>query len=82
MGEWCKLACEYRMINRCIAGAMNLLARYIIFCRVRVNSARILHHSALPQGPVSIGQNDNQSGQIMNKTIIDGSRCSMGDTFT
>ena len=54
MGEWWVVACEYRLKSRCIAGAMKLLARYINFSCVRVNSARMLQSSAMPQGQVSI----------------------------
>jgi len=54
MGEWYVVACEYQMINRCLAGAMNLLARYINFSHVRANSARMILSSALPKGRVSI----------------------------
>ena len=54
MGEWGAVTCEYWLINRCIAGTMNLLARYINFNSIRVNSARIILGSALPQGRVSI----------------------------
>jgi len=54
---------------------MKLLARYINFSCVGANSARMLLHSALPQGQVSICQKDYQYIQIMMKTIIDGSRC-------
>jgi len=75
MGEWYAVACGYRLINRCIAGAMKLLARYINLCRVRANSARMLLCSAFPHGHVSISQKDYQQVQIMMKSIIDGSRC-------
>jgi len=54
MGEWWEVACEYRLINRCIAGAMKLLTRYINFSHVRANSARMILHTALPQGQVLI----------------------------
>ena len=67
--------CEYRLINRCIAGAMKLLTRYINFSCVRANSARMLLRSALPQGQVSICEKDYEEVQIMMKAIIDGSRC-------
>ena len=56
MGELWAVACEYRLINRCIAGAMKLLARYINFSCVRANSPRMLLHSALSQGQVSLCQ--------------------------
>jgi len=79
-GEWWEVPCEYRLIKRCIAGAMNHLARYIISSRVRVNSARRIHRPALPQRRVSIGQKDYQPGLIMLKTIIDRSRCWMDNT--
>jgi len=81
MGEWWAVACKYRLINRCIAGAMKLLARYIIFSLERGNSARMLLCSALPQGQVSICQKDYQWVQIMMKTIIDGSRCWIDNTL-
>jgi len=74
MGEWWAVACQYRLIERCTAGAMKLLARYINFSHVRVNSARMLLRSASSQGQVSICQKDYQYVQIMIKTIIDGSR--------
>jgi hypothetical protein len=60
---------------------MNLLAWYIIFSRVRVNSARLLRRSALPQGSVSIRQNNSQSSQIRMKSIVDSSRCWMDNTL-
>jgi hypothetical protein len=75
MGEWQEVASEHRFINRYIAGAMNLLASDIIFSRVRVNSARLLHGLALPQGRVSIMPQGNLKSQIRMKTIIDSSRC-------
>ena len=75
MGEWGAVACQYQLINRCIAGAMKLLARYINFSRVRANSGRMLLCSALSQGQVSIWQKDYQYIQIIMKTIIDDSRC-------
>jgi hypothetical protein len=58
MGEWWAEACKYRWINRCIAGMMKLLARYINFSPLGVNSARMLLRSALPQGQVLIWQKD------------------------
>jgi hypothetical protein len=45
------------------------------FCCVRANSARMLLHSALRHGHVSIGQKHSEQVQIMMKSIIDGSRC-------
>jgi len=81
MGEWYEVDREYRFINRCIAGAMNLWAWYLIFSRVRVNSARLLHRSALPQGWVSIRQNNSWSSQIRMKSIVDSSRCWMDNTL-
>jgi hypothetical protein len=60
MGEWSAEACEYRLTNKCIADTMKLLALYINLSPVRVNSARMLLHSALPQGQVLICQNDYQ----------------------
>ena len=60
---------------------MKLLARYKNFSRVRANSARMLLHSALPQGQVLINQKDYQEIQIMMKTIIDGSRYWMDHTL-
>jgi len=80
MGEWWPVACKYRLINRCIAGAAKLLARYIDCSRVRANSARMLLRLAFPHGQVSICQKDYEYVQIMMKTIIDGCRCSMDDT--
>jgi len=74
MGEWYEVDHQYRFINRCIAGTMNLLAWYIIFSRVRVNSARLLCRLALPQGWVLIRQNNSQSSQIRMKSIVDSSR--------
>jgi len=59
---------------------MKLLARYLNFSRVRANSARMLLRSALRQGLVLICGKDIQYVQIMMKTIIDGSRCSMDNT--
>jgi len=81
LGEWWAVACEYRLIIRCIAGAMKLLARYIAFSRVRANNARMLLRSALPQGQVSIGHKGNHNIQIRMKTIIDGSRCWTDNTL-
>jgi len=60
---------------------MNLWAWYIIFRRVRVNSARLLRRSALPQGWVSIRQNNSLSSQIRMKSIVDSSRCWMDNTL-
>ena len=60
MGEWQEVDREYRFIHRCIAGAMNLLARYINFSGMSANGARVLPHLALPHGRVSICQKDNQ----------------------
>ena len=80
MGEWCAVACEYWLINRCITGAMNLLAQYINFSSMRVNSARILQRSALPQGRVSIRQKDTLYFSPMMKIIIDAIRCSVYNT--
>jgi len=74
MGEWWAVACEYRLINRCIADTMNFLTRYMNFSRVRANSARMWLRSALRQGQVSICEKDYQEVQNMMKTIIDGSR--------
>ena len=54
---------------------MNLFARFINFSHVRVNSARMLLHSALTKGRVSICQKDNQEVQIIMKTMMDGSWC-------
>jgi len=54
MGEWWAVACQYRLINWCIAGAIQLLAGYINFSHVRANSARMLLRSALSQNQVSI----------------------------
>jgi len=59
VGEWWAVACSYWLINRCIAGAMNLLPRNMNVSCVRLNSASMLLPSALPQGPVSICQKDN-----------------------
>jgi len=58
MGGWWAVACEYRLITRCIVGAKKLLARHMNFSPVRVNRARILLCSALPQGQVLIWQKD------------------------
>jgi len=58
MGEWRAVACEYRLIHRCIAGAMNLLTWYKKFCSVRANSGRMTLRWALPQGQVSICEED------------------------
>jgi len=60
MGEWWAVACEYWLINRCIAGAMELLARYLNFSHVKAKRERMLLRSDLPQGQVSICQNDYQ----------------------
>jgi len=81
MGEWWAVACQYRLINRCIAGGMKLLARYIKFGCVSANSARMILRSALSQGQVSIRRTDYQYIQIMMKTIIDWSRCWMENTL-
>jgi len=81
MGEWSEVDREYRFINRCIAGAMNLLAWYIIFGHVRVNSARLLRRLALQQGWVSIRQNNSRSSQIRMKSIVDSSRCWMDNSL-
>jgi len=80
IGERWAVACEYWLINRCIAGAMNLLTRYINFIRVSANSAKMLLLLALPQGQVSICEKDYQEVQLMMKTIIDGSRWWMDNT--
>jgi len=82
MGEWWAVACRYQLINRCIAGAMKILAWNIYFDRVRVNSARMLLRSALSQGQVSIWQKDYQYIQIIMKTIIDGSWCWVDNILT
>jgi len=37
LGKWWAVACKYWLINRCMAGAMNLLTRYINFSRVRAS---------------------------------------------
>jgi len=81
MGKWCAVASEYRMINRWIAGTMNLLTRYINCSGVRANSARMLLWSALPQCQDSIRDKDYQEVHTMMKTIIDGSRCWMENTL-
>jgi len=81
MGEWWAAACQYRLINRCRAGAMKLLARYINFSRVRANSARMFLCSAWSQGQVSIWQKDSQYIPIVMKNIIDGSWCWMDNTL-
>jgi len=81
MGRECAVACDYRLINRCIAGAMKLLARHLNFSRVTANSGRMLLTSALPQGQVLICEKDYHKVQIMMKTIIDGSRCGMDITL-
>jgi hypothetical protein len=60
---------------------MKHLPRYIDFSCVGANSARMLLHSALPQGQDSTGQKDYQYIQIILKTIIDGSRCRMDNTL-
>jgi len=80
MGKLWAVACEYRLINRCIAGTMNLLTRYMNFSHVRGNSATMLLRSALPQGQVSICEKDYQEVQNMMKTSIDGSRCRMDNS--
>jgi len=48
IGKWWAVCREYRLINGCIEGAMNLLTRYEKFSCVRANSARMLLRSALP----------------------------------
>jgi hypothetical protein len=40
MREWQAVTCNYQLVNGCIAGAMNLLTRYINFSHVRGNNAR------------------------------------------
>jgi hypothetical protein len=52
-----------------------MLARYINFRTVRVNSSRMLLRQALSQGQVSIWKNVYQDVEIMMKTIPDGSTC-------
>jgi len=79
MCEWWAVACEYRLLNRCIAGAMNLFAWDVNFSCVRANIARMLLRSALPQGRVSLCQKDSQQVQILMKVIIDGSSCWMNN---
>jgi len=54
---------------------MHFVTIYINFSGVRANSARMLLRSALPQGQVSLCENEYQEVQIMMKTIIDGSGC-------
>jgi len=81
MGESFVVACEYWLIHRCNAGAMNPLTRYINFTPVRANSARMLLRSALPQVQFSICEQDYQEVQNMMKTIMDGSRCSKDNTL-
>jgi len=81
MGEWWAVACEYRLTNRWIAGAMNLSTRYIKFSRASVISAEILRRSALPQGKVSICEKEYEEVQILMKTIIDGSRWWLDNTI-
>ena len=54
---------------------MKRLVRYINFSQMSADSARMLQHSALPQGHVSICQKDFHSVQILMKSIIDGSTC-------
>jgi len=61
-------------MNRCIAGAVNLLTRYMNFSHVRANSARMLLRLALPLGQVSFCEKDFQEVQNMMKTMIDGGR--------
>jgi len=75
MSEWCPVACEYRLMNRCIADTTYILATYINLHSMRANSARRFLSSALPQGWVSICQKDNQYDQIIMLTIIDVSWC-------
>jgi len=60
MGKWWAEACTYRLINRCIAGTIKLLARNINLSHVWANSATMLLRSALPQGQVLIWQKDFQ----------------------
>jgi len=81
IGEWWAVACEYRLINRRIAGAMNLLTRYINFGPVRAKGARMSLRSALPHCQVSISEKDYQEVQIMMNTNIDGSRCWMDNAL-
>jgi hypothetical protein len=80
-GELYAVDREYRFINRSIAGIMNLLAWYIIFSHVRVNCARLLRRSALPQGWVSIRQKNSRSSPIRRKSIVESSRCWMENTL-
>jgi hypothetical protein len=56
------------------------LPRYINFCCVRANSARMLLRLALSHGHITIGQKDYKYVQITMKTIIDGSRCWIDNT--
>jgi hypothetical protein len=81
MGECWAVACEYRLIKRCIVGAMMPFARYINFSSVSANCVRMLLRSALPQCHILISQKYYQYDQIMMKTIIDGSRCWMDNTL-
>jgi len=81
MGWWLAVACKYRLINRCIAGVMYLLPRYINFYSMRVNSSRMLLCTALPQGRVSICHKDNQKVRCIMKPIIDDSRCGMANIW-
>jgi hypothetical protein len=75
MGQWWAVTGINRLRNRWIVGAMKLVARYINFCRVRANNARMLLRLALRHGHVSIRHQDYQKVWIMTKSIIDGSRC-------
>jgi len=69
MGQWWAIACEYRLTNRCIAGAMILLARYISFPSMKANGASISLGSALPQGGVSICHKHGLYVQIIMKQL-------------
>jgi len=81
MGERWAVACQYRLIHRCIAVTLKLLARYINFSRGRANSARMLLRSAMSEGQVPIRHKDYQYIQIIMKTIIDGSWYWMANTL-
>jgi len=79
MSKWWAVVCQYRLMNRCIVSAMNLLARYKHCISMRANCGRIILGSALSQGQPSIIHNEYQYVQNIMKTIIDGTRCWMNN---